>query len=89
MTYEQRKAFAEMHNSRGASPMELGSALGVHLATVYRELKRGGAEEQGVYDPDKAERTIRDNFRKRGPQRRGPACLPAGRSCGWCMTETP
>ena len=73
MTYEQRKALAEMYNGGGASPMEIGSALGVHLATVYRELKRGWTEEQGAYDPDKAERTIKDNFRKRGPQRRTDA----------------
>ncbi len=71
MTYEQRKVLEAMYNDGDASPMEMGSALGVYLATVYRELKRGWVEEQGVYDPDKAERTIKDSFRKRGPQRRG------------------
>ncbi len=66
MTYEQRKALATMH-AYHIPLTEISSTLGVHLATLYRELKRGGVEKQGdVYDPDKAEQAIKEHFKKRG-----------------------
>ena len=66
MTYEQRKALATMHQYH-VPLTEISATLGVHLATLYRELKRGGVEKTGdVYDPDVAEKALKDNFKKRG-----------------------
>ena len=66
MTYEQRKALATMH-AYNVPLSTISSTLGVHLATLYRELKRGGVEKAGdIYDPDMAEKALKDNFKKRG-----------------------
>lgn len=66
MTHEQRKALATMH-AYHVPLAEISTTLGVHLSTLYRELKRGGAEKPGdTYDPDVAEKALKDNFKKRG-----------------------
>lgn len=66
LTYEQRRVLGTMHKHNIPLP-EISRALDVHIATVYRELKRGGAEKPGdTYDPDVAENAIRESFSKRG-----------------------
>ena len=66
MTLEQRKALEEMHRS-GVPLTEISRTLGVHLATLYRELKRGGAERPGdAYSAMRAEYVLKDNLKKRG-----------------------
>jgi IS30 family transposase len=66
MSYEQRKTLATMRKYN-IPVAEISETLGIHPATLYRELKRGGAEKPGdTYDPDVAEKALKDNFKKRG-----------------------
>lgn len=66
MTWEQRKSLEAMRR-QGIPIAEISKALGVHLATLYRELKRGGAERPGdTYSATRAEYVLKDNFKKRG-----------------------
>ena len=51
-------------NKRGVSPKEMAQKLGVHIATIYRELKRGGSD--GVYRAKIAQATIQDSISHKG-----------------------
>lgn len=42
--------------ANGANPKELAEAIGVHVATIYRELQRG--EIEGQYNAEVAQRAI-------------------------------
>lgn len=55
ITYNDRKIIERMI-ANGATPKELATATGVHLATIYRELQRGGVE--GQYNAEVAQRAI-------------------------------
>lgn len=67
LTFEQRKVLATMHEYH--IPLkEISKALDVHLATIYRELKRGYVS--GGYDPIAAQAVADQNIKKRGKQRK-------------------
>lgn len=44
LTFEDRKSFEALYTAGAALP-EIAAKLGVHLATIYRELTRGGTGE--------------------------------------------
>jgi IS30 family transposase len=65
----------EAHTRDGLKPKEIAEILGVHISTIYRELKRGRYThrnsdwtEEERYSPDIAEERYRENLRAKGPQ---------------------
>lgn len=62
---EKRKLILEWR-SAGKTPGEIAERLGVHLSTVYREIKRGTAPQTDEYDPDYAERRYQVNLSNKG-----------------------
>lgn len=70
LTYEDRRKLAALY-AAGESLTDIAFELGVHLATVYRELKRGTTGEldgngRNGYDPELAQRTVQDSFKRKG-----------------------
>lgn len=66
VTWEQRKTLEELYGA-GVPIAEISQALGIHQATLYRELKRGGAEKPGdTYSATRAQYTLKGNFKRRG-----------------------
>ena len=70
VTYQERQEISTryLNDERVA---DIAAALGLTLATVYRELKRGetGAldhNQRMAYDPDIAQRRVRENLTRRG-----------------------
>ena len=63
----------EAWESIGTSPRVMAKELGVHISTIYRELKRGRYERLNTdlttedrYSPDIAEKKYRDNLKAEG-----------------------
>lgn len=56
LTYADRKKIEDMIKA-GATPKELASETGVHIATIYRELQRG-EEKSGSYNADLAQQAL-------------------------------
>ena len=69
MSYAQRVMLAGMIEA-GMAPRKIGRELGMDRATIYRELRRGWTE--CGYDPETAERRVRENMRRRGRKRCPP-----------------
>ena len=70
LTYEDRKSIEALYTA-GVSLADIASELGVHLATIYRELKRGGTGEldgngRGGYSAELAQKTVQDSIKRRG-----------------------
>lgn len=65
LSYEQRVQIKKMLDA-GIKKGEIAQALGVHNATVYREIIRGTID--GVYDPGLAEDQYRGHLSDKGPQ---------------------
>lgn len=70
LTYEGRKNLEALY-ADGESLTYIASKLGVHLATVYRELTRGGTGEldkngRMAYSAELGQKTLNENFRRRG-----------------------
>lgn len=59
LNYEDRKAIEAMCK-QGKSAEEIAEAMDVHRATIYHELKRGGAENgnRKQYSADMAQKAI-------------------------------
>ncbi|MBR6328364.1 MAG: helix-turn-helix domain-containing protein [Lachnospiraceae bacterium] len=57
--YEDRLKIQQMC-SEGAKPSEIAKKIGIHRATIYKELARGGAPEGHTsdYKADTAQRAI-------------------------------
>jgi len=55
ISYKDRQTIEQMFE-KGATPKELATATGVHIATIYRELQRGN--ENGKYNAEIAQRAI-------------------------------
>lgn len=53
IVYQDRKKIEEMEKA-GAKVAEIAEAIGVHRATIYNELRRGGTP----YSADVAQRTV-------------------------------
>ena len=65
----------EAHARDGKTPKEIAEIIGVHISTIYRELKRGQYEHLNSdyttdirYSPDIADSRYRENLRAKGPQ---------------------
>lgn len=63
LTYMQRKELKRLLDI-GCSKADIAEKLGVHIATIYRELTRGDVD--GGYDPDYAEGAYREMIAARG-----------------------
>lgn len=64
----------EAHTRDGKTPKEVAEILGVHISTIYRELKRGQYThrnsdwtEETRYSPDIADDRYRENLKAKGP----------------------
>lgn len=53
IVYQDRQKIEEMEKA-GAKVTEIAEAIGVHRATIYNELRRGGTP----YSADVAQRTV-------------------------------
>lgn len=65
--------------ANGERPCDIAKWLGVHTATVYTELQRGQTGELDknqrlAYDPELAQRTVQEGFKRRGRKRRDMPC---------------
>ena len=65
LSYEQRLKIKEMLDG-GFKKIDIARALGVHNATIYREIERGSVN--GIYNPNKSEEQYRDHLSEKGPQ---------------------
>lgn len=70
LTFEERKEIEVMHRD-GARPQDVAAHLHVHVATIYKELRRGDtgkldANMRQEYSAELAQRRIQENFRSRG-----------------------
>lgn len=70
LTYEGRKNLEALY-ADGGSLTYIASKLGVHLATVYRELTRGGTGEldnngRCGYSAELGQKRVSENFKRRG-----------------------
>ena len=70
LTYEGRKNLEALY-ANGESLTDIASKLGVHLATVYRELTRGGTGEidnngRCGYSAELGQKRVSENFKRRG-----------------------
>jgi len=70
LTYEERKKIEKEYSS-GSRPCDIAKALGVHTATIYRELSRGFTGERDdaarpIYSAELAQKNIQASIRNRG-----------------------
>lgn len=70
LTFEDRKRLEELRD-KNTSISVIASELGVHLATIYREIKRGSTGEiddkgQYRYSAAIAQANTRENLSRRG-----------------------
>ena len=70
ISFEDRKNLEQMYLD-GLSLQEIAKKLGVHLATIYRELRRGSTgmiDQNGrsEYKAAVAQRTLIESFKRRG-----------------------
>jgi len=70
MTFDDRKKLEELY-AKGEELAALANSLGVHLATIYRELARGytgelDANGRSGYSADIAQKTVQDSIKRRG-----------------------
>lgn len=57
LVYKDRQEIERMCND-GKSPKEIAAAIGIHIATIYRELERGTVAGENKYSADIAQRAI-------------------------------
>ena len=70
LTYEERRKIEKEYSS-GSRPCDIAKALGVHTATIYRELSRGFTGERDdaarqIYSAELAQKNIQASIRNRG-----------------------
>ncbi len=70
LTFEDRKSIEALY-AANISLVEIASKLGVHLATIYREMTRGSTGEldnngRSGYSADIAQKTVQDSIKRRG-----------------------
>ena len=70
LTYEDRKSIEALYKA-GESLVDIASELGVHLATIYREMTRGGTGEldgngRSGYSAEIAQKTVQESIKRRG-----------------------
>ena len=64
LSYEQRLRVKGLLD-KGTKKVDIARALGVHNATIYREIDRGSIN--GIYDPGHAEEQYRGHLSEKGP----------------------
>lgn len=79
LTNDDRLLIEKLY-TRGIAPSDIASVVGVSLATIYKELPRGYADERfpggrKVYSAAKAQQTVDQNIKRRG---RSPADAKKG-----------
>ena len=79
LTLSDREAL-EAHYLQGERVQDIADRLGVHVATVYKELKRGdtGSLDRNMrpeYSAKLAQQRLAENFRRRGRRTDGAADL--------------
>lgn len=57
LVFSDRQKIEEMRNN-GNTEKEIAAAVGVHIATIYRELERGATDEKSGYSAEVAQRAI-------------------------------
>ena len=67
LTYDQRLTIERMIDE-GFKPPNISRLIGIHLATLYRELKRG--EYCGRYSADMAQTRFAEHMKKRGRKKK-------------------
>ena len=74
LTQEDRRELEVLY-AGGVCLTDIAAKLGVHLATVYRELARGDTGQldkngRGGYSAALGQKRVRDSFKRRGKKRR-------------------
>ncbi len=69
LTLEDRRSLEQLY-SQGAGLAEIATSLGVHLATIYRELLRGNTGELNAqgregYSAEVAQKAFNENLKRR------------------------
>lgn len=68
LTYEERRMIERgVHD--GMKAAEIAAAVGVHPATIYRELLRGMGTAGEIYSADTAQHVTDENLKRKGKQR--------------------
>jgi IS30 family transposase len=70
LTLDDRRRIAGWYIN-GERACDIAARIGVHTATIYNELQRGGTggldrNQRPAYDPDIAQRTVQEGFKRRG-----------------------
>ena len=76
---DNRAIIAERHLC-GDRPCDIAERLGVHTATIYRELQRGytgklDINNRPAYDPDVAQQNIMTAIKQKGRKKLRPAAI--------------
>ena len=74
-TYDDRKQLEELYGA-GSALTYIADKLGVHLATIYRELNRGSTGEidangRAGYSAEIAQKTMLESLKRRGRKQGG------------------
>ena len=74
LNYADRQTIQSMW-AKGSDPKEIASHIGVHLATIYHELKRGETgrfdrNQRNEYDANVAQRRFYESLKARGKKKR-------------------
>ena len=72
LTYEERRVI-ERGIRDEMKATEIASAVGVHPATIYRELLRGMGTTGEIYSADTAQHVIDENLKRKGNRRTASA----------------
>lgn len=70
LTLEDRRSLEQLYN-QGAGLTDIANSLGVHLATIYRELTRGNTGELNAqgregYSAETAQKAFTESLKRRG-----------------------
>nr|DAP39804.1 MAG TPA: RNaseH [Caudoviricetes sp.] len=70
LTLEDRKSLERLYD-QGAGLSDIATSLGVHLATIYRELTRGDTGEidkngREGYNAELAQKALQESLKRRG-----------------------
>lgn len=70
ISLENRQEIEKRYGA-GAKPVDIARALGIHPATIYRELARGDTGQldryqRREYSAELAQRRVQENLRRRG-----------------------
>ncbi len=77
LTFEDRKRLETLYK-QGEKLSIIANSLGVHLATIYRELIRGDTGEtdengRNEYSAELAQKTIQNSIKRRGHRKHATA----------------